>query len=192
MYGMKKSTWVCALIVAYCLAASVVMYRSLQPVPVTATPQVAAASTFRFRIHPDSPDPNQVFMRANQIRLQNGAYPLQANPKLAALADARAQDIAQRQYYAHRDPDGHLYYDLFDQYGIKTDYSCENLDLAFTPDPEVALSDWLASSKGHRECLTNPTLTQAGYAAIKMTLLEHDGHNIPAYVVVAIQSTDVR
>lgn len=72
----------------------------------------------------------------------------------------------------------------------KTDYSCENLSLVFVPDSEEFIKQWLTSTQGHRECMTNPDLTTAGYAVTKMMLLQHGGTQTTAYVVVAIHATN--
>jgi uncharacterized protein YkwD len=114
------------------------------------------------------------------------------NQKLGELAAMRASDMVSRQYYAHKNPDGKYYYDYFSAKDISTDYSCENLDLVIAPSPEIAVNEWLASTKGHRDCLVRADLTQAGYATSKLTILDHLGGQTTAYVVVAIHSTEVK
>jgi uncharacterized protein YkwD len=103
-----------------------------------------------------------------------------------------AKDMAARQYYAHKNPDGHYYYDLFPDQGINVDYSCENLDVVFVPDITQFIDQWMASTHGHRECLTKPDLTQAGYAVTNMMFVEYGGQQVPAYLVVAIHSTALK
>lgn len=146
-------------------------------------------NTVVFKPSPDAPDPNQIFKLVNIARNTAGVPPLRANKDLATIAQTRAADMVQRQYYAHKSPDGAYYYDLFPGYGLDPDYSCENLDLVFVPDSQSVLPEWLGSIKGHRECVLNSSLVEAGYATAKLTLIDFNGNASSAYVVVAIHST---
>lgn len=184
---------ICCGIVLYCLFA-VLFLLNLRVGKVS--PQVKAAQTevvqdVQFSAMPDTPDPNQVFDLVNKVRVAQGSKPLVANSKLGKVASVRANDMAKRQYYAHKNPDGKYYYDFFPENSLKTDYSCENLDIVFVPDANMFINEWLASTKGHRQCMINPDLTHAGYAVTKMMLLQYDGKEVPAYLVVAVHTTDL-
>lgn len=191
----KRDWFVCLAVVAYCLMVGLFTLRpeliladsiAAAPAPVEVTePPV------KFTQLADSPDPNAVFELINQTRVQNGAQALVSNGRLAKVAAERAADMAARQYYAHKNPDGQYYYDLFPSLDIQADYSCENLDIVFVPDINMFVEQWMASTKGHRNCVVNPSLKYAGYAVTKMTLLEYGGKLTPAYLVVAIHTTDL-
>ncbi len=192
----KRDALFCTLIFAYCMVVGLFTLKLQLIKADAALPAVVAAQSVvtepvRFEATPDSPDPNQVFDLVNKERAANGSPVLVANAKLAKVAAERAADMAQRQYYAHKSPDGLYYYDLFPSEGIDVDYSCENLDITFVPDISQFINEWSASLKGHRECMNNPKLTQAGYAVTKMMLLEYGGKQVPAYLVVAIHSTEI-
>lgn len=90
-------------------------------------------------------------------------------------------------YYDHADPEGKYFYDLMQDSGYKVEYGCENLDLQFTRSSKVYVNDWMQSKKGHRECLLNPRVEEAGYAVVRIKPM--GGEDVPTYIVVAIHST---
>jgi uncharacterized protein YkwD len=133
-----------------------------------------------------------VFELVNAQRRESGLDMLAASSKLNRLAAARAADMAGRQYYAHRDPDGGLYFDYFKDFDIRSGYSCENLDLVFVPNEQQVINEWLGSLKGHRACLLNQDVSHGGYASARITLLQFDGTATDAYVIVAIHADLIR
>ncbi len=183
----------CLMIFAYCLGVVLFSFSSKSTLAnQSAPPQaVKSASTFRFASSADAPDPNQVLDLINKERLTQGQAGLVANEKLGSVASARATDMAKRQYYAHKAPDGKYYYDYMAASNINVDYSCENLDMIFVPDTTIIINDWLASNKGHSECMLSNQVTQAGYAVIKTVDVDFNGKQSPAYIVVAIHTTDI-
>lgn len=188
---MKRDGLFCGLIVAYCVA---IFVATIRPQLIFAgtqdqAPQPAAsAQSVHFDSFPDSPDPNEVFKLVNKQRELEGQKALVANAKLAEVAMARAKDMAVRQYYAHKNPDGQYYYDLFPALDVRVDYSCENLDIVFVPSADMFIKEWVGSTK-HHACLVNPDTTEAGFAVTKMMLLEYGGKEVPCYLVVGIHST---
>ncbi len=128
----------------------------------------------------------KILSLVNDQRKQHNLPPLVENPRLTAIAQARADDMANNQYYAHQSPKGQYYYDLFPEHGFTSEYSCENLDVEFTTDETVYVNDWLESNKGHKECMLNKKATQAGYAVALF------GGSKNIYVVVAIHSTELK
>lgn len=189
---MKREFWVCSAIFLYCLFAAYITFGLLRTPETTSYAQASEITppvNTHFATTLDTPDPNQVFELVNKERVVEGSPALRADEKLGKLAAARAADMAKRQYYAHKNPDGKYYYDFFSAYGLASDYSCENLDLVFTPSNETFINEWLASTKGHRNCMINPSLTEAGYATTKLTLVDYDGKPTMAYLVVAIHTT---
>lgn len=150
--------------------------------------QLVPAKLVQFDIPSDAPDPNETLRLVNAERAAHGLETLRAHEQLGEVAKARAADMASRHYYAHKNPDGQYYYDLFDQYGIETGYNCENLDLVFVPSEEQVISEWMASLKGHRECMMHTKTTYAGYATTKLTLIDFEGKETTAYLVVAIHA----
>lgn len=118
---------------------------------------------------------------AKQLRV------LKEDKRLTHIAQTRANDMVNRQYYAHLNPDGKYYYDLFPEYRIKAKYSCENLDVQFTVDEQTYIHDWLTSTRGHRECMLHKDVTSAGYAVIRFS----KPSEYPVYIVVGIHTTPI-
>lgn len=144
-----------------------------------------------FEVAPGEPNPNEVLGLVNIARTTVHVPPLRPNLTLGAIAAMRAADMAKRQYYAHRNPEGHYFYDLFPTYQINPSYSCENLDLAFVSDNQGFINEWLDSTTGHRECLLNDQLIEAGYATAKLSIIDINGNATTAYIVVAIHTTNL-
>lgn len=148
--------------------------------------KVLSATNFRFPEPSGNPDPNAILEKVNLVRSENGLSPLRPNIRLSEIAQSRAKDMSDRGYYAHKNPDGLYYYDfLKDGFSSGSSYSCENLDLGFTLLTDTYVSDWLNSDKGHRKCLLEDRVTDAGYAVATIDKLSGSQ---TAYVVVAIHA----
>jgi uncharacterized protein YkwD len=151
---------------------------------------VAAASQHQFTETTGLPSPNVVLALVNNERRQRGLAPLQPNIELEQIAQARASDMSKNVYYAHKNSTGGFYDDMMRSKGIITDYSCENLDMSFSEQPTTYVQEWLASNKGHKECMLSPRVTSAGYAIAVLDL--PNGQNTKSIVVVAIHSSDIK
>ncbi|MBA3758216.1 hypothetical protein H0X10_01110 [Candidatus Saccharibacteria bacterium] len=136
----------------------------------------------------DAPDPNETLRLVNAERISQGALPLIADAELGQVAAARAADMAARQYYAHKNPDGKYYFNLFEKFGVTAGYSCENLDLVFVPSQDLVIHEWMASLRGHRACMLDTKVKRAGYATAKLNLKQFDGSITTAYLVVAVHA----
>lgn len=137
----------------------------------------------------DAIDPNVTFRLVNEKRQERGITPLIAHNALGQLAAERARDMADRQYYAHKNPDGNYYYEMFESHGYEAGYSCENLDLVFVPSQELVIHEWTASLNGHKDCMLHANVTHAGYATARIMLIDFSGNETMAYVVVAIHAS---
>lgn len=157
------------------------VHLNARPAPAAKTSTISAFNTV-----PGLPDPNAVFAEANEARIQNGLPAVVRSEKLAAIALERAQDMSSRNYYAHKNPSGLYFYDLFGQHSYHAGFSCENLDLEFTTTPSLYVNAWLGSSQGHRECLLDPRVSEAGYAAAEVATSTDTNPDVSSYVIVAI------
>lgn len=83
--------------------------------------------------------------------------------ELDQLAQLRADDMAQRGYYAHQTPDGKYFYDYLEKFGYSRSTSgCENLLLDRSGLSRQQVNQiWRASPK-HLDCL-NAAHTEFGY-----------------------------
>lgn len=136
------------------------------------------------------PDTNQIFDLINKERAQKGLAPMIRDPELTKIAELRALDMAQNNYYAHKSPNGTYFDDLLEQANYELGFGCENLDLAYTVTPRIYVNDWMQSTAGHKECILDTRLTNAGYAAAKLN--PAPGTDAPAYIVVAIHTQSTK
>lgn len=153
-----------------------------------AAPGIEVQEKVLFSVLPDTPDPNEVLRLVNAERTKYGLPELQADKTLGKVAALRAADMNEGSYYAHKNPDGRYYFHYFKDVNLKSGYSCENLDLILVPDESVAVREWQASLRGHRECMFDQRPTKAGYAVVKLDANNQVKSDASAYVVVAIHA----
>ncbi len=154
------------------------------------TKAVASVNTIRFQEHLGAPNPNIILELVNEQRTAAGLPALVADEKLGGIASLRAKDMATRKYYSHQNPDGARYVDFLNDNGLNVYDSCENLDMTSAIDEQQAISDWLSSTTGHKECLLRNTVTSAGYAVEKFDSVQQNGQSTTYYVVVAIHANN--
>lgn len=111
---------------------------------------------------------NALVDEINRVRYENGVAPLSIDGSLTKIATSRSDDMVANNYYAHQSPNGTYFSDLMKQDGISYEFACENLDLAFSGAESTYVADWMASTKGHRECLLNSKVTKVGVAVGSM------------------------
>lgn len=99
---------------------------------------------------------------ANADRLERDVGGLTMNPVLTAAAQAKANDMAERGYFAHNAPDGKDPWYWFNQVGYDFLYAGENLAVHFSDSEEVARA-WM-NSPAHRDNILNPKYTEVGIA----------------------------
>lgn len=99
---------------------------------------------------------------ANGDRTQNGVGELKVNPVLVAAAQAKANDMAEKGYFAHISPDGVDPWHWFKQVGYNFTYAGENLAIDFSDSSDVNTA-WMNSPE-HRKNLLNPKFTEIGIA----------------------------
>ncbi len=98
----------------------------------------------------------------NTDRTRNGVGKLTVNPKLTAIAQAKANDMAQNGYFAHTSPDGKTPWYWLKQGGYVYTYAGENLAVNFSDSAAVEAA-WMKSPT-HRANLLNGKFTEVGIA----------------------------
>ena len=95
----------------------------------------------------------------NADRNANGLLALKVNTKLTALAERYAQDMINRGYFSHYDPEGRSPFDRMQQAGITYRTAGENLAInSSVPAAEKAFMN----SSGHRANILNSSYTEVG------------------------------
>ena len=106
-----------------------------------------------------------IHKKMNDHRQENGFQPLTQNKTLTAAAQYKSWEMAQRDYFSHTGPNGSTHTDLREKYGLKCDYSGQNIykdnstmnsrnvHLALKNNEKIASAAVrvLLNSPGHRE-----------------------------------------
>lgn len=115
----------------------------------------------------------------NKDRKTDGEKPLAQNTELDKIADAKAKDMVEKQYFAHVSPTGQTIKDLVGQ--VDYDYLIigDNLGINFT-DP-VKLEQSFMASPTHRENILDSNYKDIGVAVLPG---QYQGYNTIFVVVV--------
>lgn len=97
----------------------------------------------------------------NVARQNNGAKPLAMNSKLNISGKSKCDDMVNRNYWEHNDPDGHDPYRFISKAGVSYSQAGENLAYGFKNSREV-VDGWM-KSPSHKENLLNSDYTQVGF-----------------------------
>lgn len=114
--------------------------RTPAPAPTTSAPSRAAAAEA------------EVVRLVNVERAKVGCMPVRSDGALAALAGAFSQDMAQRGFFDHTDPDGDTPWDRASQAGV-TGMGGENIARGQV-DAAAVMASWM-NSDGHRANILN-------------------------------------
>jgi uncharacterized protein YkwD len=107
----------------------------------------------------------------NTDRGQNSLDTLTVNPLLVQAAQAKADDMASKDYFAHTSPEGLTSWYWFDQVGYKYTYAGENLAVDYGDSGDVERA-WL-NSPTHRANIMDSHYTQIGIATAVGTFQGH-------------------
>jgi len=108
----------------------------------------------------------------NKDRASDTLATLTVSPVLTAAAQAKANDMAKKGYFAHTSPEGLDSWHWFKQEGYSFAYAGENLAVDFTDSDDVNRA-WL-DSPTHRANILNGHFTEIGIATAKGT---YEGHS---------------
>lgn len=114
-----------------------------------------------------------MLVRVNQIRESNGLGDLTLNAELSKAAQAKAQDMFAKNYWAHFAPDGSTSpWGFIKGAGYNYLYAGENLAKGFT-DSNGVINAWM-NSQSHRDNILNPKYKDIGFAISEGNLLGED------------------
>lgn len=109
--------------------------------------------------------PGVLVALTNQDRAKYDLSDVTENPLLSAAAQAAAEDMATRGYFAHVSPDGKDPWHWLNQAGYAYSYAGENLAINFT-DSENAQTAWMASPT-HRANIVKREYTHVGFGTAR-------------------------
>lgn len=90
---------------------------------------------------------------------------LRVNPKLVEAAQLKANDMAEKGYFAHQTPDGYDSWHWFELVGYDYTHAGENLAVDFSESADVEKA-WMQSPT-HRDNILNANYTEIGIATAK-------------------------
>ena len=112
----------------------------------------------------DNPDVFTFVELMNEHRVTVGCAPLAWNAGVAEVAEAHSQDMIDRSFFAHDNPDGDSPFQRLQDAGIDYSRAAENIAYGY-PTAEAVLDGWLNSS-GHRRNIENCSLTEHGVGLV--------------------------
>lgn len=102
----------------------------------------------------------QVVALVNEQRALNGLNPLTLNSGLSNVAETKAQDMHDNNYFSHTSPTYGSPFDMMTAFGISYSSAGENIAMGYAT-PDAVMNAWM-NSPGHRANILNPSYTQIG------------------------------
>ncbi len=102
----------------------------------------------------------------NQERSKAGLQPLGFNVRLSAIAEGKAVDMINKQYFAHVSPSGIDVAQLAKIYGYEYIFLGENLAMGDFFSSKDVMEGWM-NSPGHRANILNKNYTEIGISALQ-------------------------
>lgn len=106
----------------------------------------------------------QILNLVNDDRAKHGLAQLAFDPTLNLAALAKAEDMINKNYFAHVSPEGKKPWDWFKNLGYNYSYAGENLAEGYT-DPIDLENSWM-SSPTHRANILSPFYSEIGLAVV--------------------------
>ncbi len=107
---------------------------------------------------------NEVYSLININRADNNVPVLSMNDKLNEIARKKAEDMIKQNYFAHKNPDGKMIWDMIGRGEYPYLYVGENLAINFTSAQSVSSALMLSAS--HRKNILNPKYSEIGVAVV--------------------------
>ena len=108
---------------------------------------------------------DEIFVLVNRYRESSGISRLRKDRRLTQAAQARADDMARRGYFAHTGPSGKTPWDFIREAGYRYENAGENIATGQRSAEDVQRS-WRRSS-GHRANQLNERFTETGVGIAK-------------------------
>lgn len=102
----------------------------------------------------------QVADLVNKERAAAGLPALKVNTKLAGVAEKKAEDLRDKNYFSHTSPTYGSPFDMMKQFGISYQSAGENIAKG-QKTPDTVMNGWM-NSEGHRANILNSSYTEIG------------------------------
>ncbi len=107
------------------------------------------------------PNVDDLLRLTNAERAKAGVAPLKLDTRLNQSAQMKADEIARTGVFEHVGTDGRHGYEYIKDTGLSCTSASENLEAGNSS--EEAISEWMASTLGHREAILNPNYDLVGF-----------------------------
>lgn len=102
----------------------------------------------------------QVVDLVNKERAAVGLPALKVNNKLASVAEKKAEDMRDRNYFSHTSPTYGSPFDMMRQFGVSYSSAGENIAKG-QKSPQSVMNGWM-NSQGHKDNILNSSYTEIG------------------------------
>jgi uncharacterized YkwD family protein len=102
----------------------------------------------------------QVIELTNEQRTKNGLSALKASNPLSNVAQAKSNDMQQKNYFSHTSPTYGSPFDMMRDFGVNYSSAGENIAMG-QQTPQQVVQAWM-DSEGHRKNILNGTFTHIG------------------------------
>jgi uncharacterized protein YkwD len=129
----------------------------------------APLASHNFRVYPISREllnREDIITLTNNARALNALPPLRANPLLNAIAEARAKDMLEKQYFAHVSPTGQQASDIAQSIGYRYKIIAENIGSGNFLTNQKIVDGWM-QSPGHRRNILTREVEEIGAEVLK-------------------------
>lgn len=103
---------------------------------------------------------SRVIELTNAERSKNGLSALKADNPLSNVAQAKSNDMQQKNYFSHNSPTYGSPFDMMRDFGVTYNSAGENIAMG-QQSPEEVVQAWM-DSEGHRKNILNGTFTHIG------------------------------
>ena len=107
-----------------------------------------------------STEAEAVLNLVNNERAKAGLKPLKMSEELRSIANLKAKDMAEKNYFSHTSPTYGSPFDMLQQFGVHYSAAGENI-AAGQKTPQEVMNAWLNSS-GHRANILNANFDTLG------------------------------
>ena len=121
-----------------------------------------------------------LLQETNQNRSKDKQTPLSLDPQLTSAAQAKAENMANSNYWAHNSPDGKTPWSFIATSGYQYQAAGENLAYGFS-DASGVIAGWMNSTE-HRENILNSAYSDVGFGVATSPNFQGNG---PQTIVVA-------
>jgi uncharacterized protein YkwD len=172
---LKSQRWLGTIVLqALCLASALI---------VTGALQTGVCGDTSVRYCPDALSQTGVIDLTNVVRTSEGLVTLNENALLTAIAEERAKDMIERQYFGHVSPSGDRVALVASRSGYQYKVIAENLAAGMFSNSQRVVDAWL-QSPGHRKNILSSQVRDIGVSVMKGRINGTDG-----WVVVQVFAT---